>query len=62
MFYRYVTDKVHERLIKLFSVSSSTGKSICDQVCENLKLANINIKNCNWKCYRRRGEYARSVQ
>ncbi|XP_025413315.1 uncharacterized protein LOC112685602 [Sipha flava] len=43
---RYVNDKVHERLIKLFSVSSSTGKSICDQVCVNLKLANINIKNC----------------
>lgn len=46
MFYRYVTDKVHERLIELFSVSSSTGKSICDQVCINLKLSNINIKSC----------------
>lgn len=36
-----MTDKVHERLIKLFSISSSTGKLICDQVCVNLKLANM---------------------
>ena len=43
---RYVTDKVHERLISMVNCSSSTGNAFFKLLQEQLPKNNIDIKNC----------------
>jgi len=43
---RYVTDRVHERLVSLKNCTSTTGKAICDLLCDELDELNIDVKTC----------------
>lgn len=43
---RYVTDTVHERLISIVNCTSTTGKGMCDLVCDVFEKVGIDISKC----------------
>lgn len=43
---RFVSEHVNERLVALVDCRSSTGKNLCDIVCDVLKSLNLDVKNC----------------
>ncbi|KAM4795991.1 LOW QUALITY PROTEIN: zinc finger MYM-type protein 1-like [Rhinophrynus dorsalis] len=43
---RYVTDVVHERLIAVVNCTSTTGKALCEMICDVLGSIEIDITKC----------------
>lgn len=43
---RYVTDVVHERLVAVVNCTSTTGKALCELVCDVLESMEIEVTNC----------------